>query len=241
MTGGLAAIGGLPDRGPALTRHLDDTVLQPPAVALEAARRALREIAAETLELAVGGLEGASEVETAALRVRQALQQVQDFLAKVPAPSETDAAPQLRVAQMHAVDHLNRLLSPLTPPETVRRVLHHPHLESASTLVLETLKLSIAGLRGEAPDGWVRQVGQQAAAVAELRRAERPRILQETAEGAFAPSLALDLLDAMRWLDRLGYHAWRLSHYLGAENSPEPPVVEETEFAEAETEAANVV
>ena len=38
----------LPDRGPALTRHLDDTVLQTPAVALEATRRALRETAAET-------------------------------------------------------------------------------------------------------------------------------------------------------------------------------------------------
>lgn len=229
----------LPERGPALTRHLDDTVLQTPAVALEAARRALRETAAETLELAAGGLDGSQVVEPAALRVRQAPELVREFLTKVPAQPDADAVPRLRLALMHAVDHLTRLQSRLTPPEPVRRVLRHPHLESARTLVLETLKLSVAGLRGAAPEGWVRQVEQQAAALAELRRAERPRILQETAEGAFAPSLALDLLDAMRWLDRLGYHAWRLSHYLGAENSPEPPVVEETEFAEAETEAAN--
>ena len=56
----------------------------------------------------------------------------------------------------------------------------------------------------------------------ELRRNERPMVLQQTATGAAAPARALDLLDAMRWLDRLGYHTWCICHYLGREDQSEP-------------------
>ena len=60
----------------------------------------------------------------------------------------------------------------------------------------------------------------------ELRRNERPMILQQTVGGASAPARALDLLDAMRWLDRLGSHASRICHHLGSEAPSAPSLTD---------------
>ena len=53
----------------------------------------------------------------------------------------------------------------------------------------------------------------------DLRQKERPLILEHTAANDADPSQALELLDAMRWLNRLGYHTWRICNYLAENNS----------------------
>jgi phosphate:Na+ symporter len=121
------------------------------------------------------------------------------------------------------MDHLTRLQTRLTPPASVRRVLDEPRLEAALKLARAILEQGEAGLRGGAPDDWQPRLEREALDLVELRRRQRPMILQQTAGGASAPARALDLLDAMRWLDRLGYHVWRICHYLGREN-PSAPV-----------------
>jgi len=74
-----------------------------------------------------------------------------------------------------------------------------------------------------APEDWLPRVQQQASELAALQIKQRPEILRQTAGGDSAPDRALELLDAMRWLDRLGYHTWRISNYLGREDQPGPP------------------
>ncbi|MCL4180868.1 MAG: hypothetical protein KJ072_24360 [Verrucomicrobia bacterium] len=209
----------LPDRGPALTRHLDDTVLQTPAVALEATRRALRETAAETFRALRGGLGGpADDAAPSEEQLRPVLDRLREFFPRIPPAAEDEPLSQSRVAQMHAMDHLTRLQARLTPPANVRRALDEAGMETALKLARAILAQGEAGLRGGAPEGWLPQVEQYATSLVELRRRQRPEILQDTAGGASAPGRALDLLDAMRWLDRLGYHTWRICHYLGPED-----------------------
>jgi phosphate:Na+ symporter len=217
----------LPDRGPVLTRHLDNTLLQAPAVALEATRRALRETAAETfsvLRTTLGGPAAAGDARETQLR--HAADRLQEFFAQIPPVAEDEPLSQLRIAQMHAMDHLTRLQTRLTPPASVRRVLAEPRLQAAVTLTRAILEQGEAGLRGGAPDGWLTRVQHQASELAEVRRQERPLILQQTAGGASAPAQALEVLDAMRWLDRVGYHTWRLCNYLGGDGKPEPALTE---------------
>ena len=91
------------------------------------------------------------------------------------------------------------------------------------TLTRSILEEGEAGLRGNAPDDWLARVEKQASELGDLRRQERPLIRQQTAGGASAPAQALEVLDAMRWLDRVGYHTWRISNYLSREGRPEPP------------------
>jgi hypothetical protein len=53
-------------------------------------------------------------------------------------------------------------------------------------------------------------------------------LLQRTATGEWHPLDALDLLDGMRWLSTVAYHAWRAGNYLGADGKPEQAVEAES-------------
>ena len=196
-------------------------MLETPAVALEATRRALRETAAETfkaLRLTLGhhSNDGRDEQEG---RLRPALESRQQFFATIPPGDADEPWSKLRVGQMHAIDHLARLQSRLTLPAGVRRVLADPRLQPAIALSQEILAQGEAGLHGEGDKDACARVERLAHDLAELRRKERPVIMQQTAWGAAQPGHALELLDAMRWLDRLSYHAWRICSYLGGEGT----------------------
>lgn len=221
----------LPDRGPALTRHIDDTVLHVPAVALEATSRALRETAAETfraLRSVLGEAAGEDDEEDRE-QLTQALERLQEFFPRIPPVADDEPLSQMRIAQMHAIDHLARLQSRLTPPGRVQRVINHPRLAAAVAKSREVLRLGEQGLRGDLQGEWLTGVKTKADELLELRRNDRPVILQQTAAGSSQPTQALDLLDAMRWLDRLGYHTWRITHYLGGGPGPAPALKGEGE------------
>lgn len=213
----------LPDRGPAPTRHLDDTVLAMPAIALEASRRALRETACEMFRALRQNLEhpetGVDEA-TRAL-IAQALDQTQQFFARIPA--ETEGAPfgGARVAQLHAIDHLLRLRSRLNVPPGIRGVLGASGLEAAARRAREMLLLAEDGLQGRASADWLVGMQEHAAALEQLRREERPAVIRQTADGRRQPAAALEVLDAIRWLERVVHHTWRVCSYLGREDRAE--------------------
>jgi phosphate:Na+ symporter len=46
-------------------------------------------------------------------------------------------------------------------------------------------------------------------------------VLRQAAEGFGDAVEGLQRLDAMRWLDRVGYHAWRIANYLAGSGRPE--------------------
>ena len=81
-------------------------------------------------------------------------------------------------------------------------------------------------MQGTAPDGWLGSLETQAAELAELRRRERRTVLNRTATGASAPSETLEVLDAIRVLDRMGYHAWRICHHLAGPETVNPAAIE---------------
>jgi phosphate:Na+ symporter len=206
----------LPDRGPRLTRNLDNTLLQAPSVALEATRRALTETAAEIFNLLLTALCDRTGLvqEDRTEELRDSLNRIQEFFEQIPPPGEDAPPSHLHVAQMHAIDHLVRLRTRSTMPKSVMHVLHHPRLQRAKKLSCSILEQGEAGLKGNAPSDWLVQMKELAAGLTELTQTERPLILQETANGGFAPAVAVKLLDAMRWLDRIGSHTWRICNYL---------------------------
>jgi phosphate:Na+ symporter len=104
----------------------------------------------------------------------------------------------------------------MLPPPSVRHVLDDPRLTPALALCREVLSLGEQGLReGGTDSDWPARVSERAQALLELRRVERPLILSQTANGEAPPAHALELLDAMRWLDRLAYHVVRIVSHLG--------------------------
>jgi phosphate:Na+ symporter len=210
----------LPERGPVLTRHLDDTVLHAPAVALEATRRALRETAAVCFDalralFANPAKPRAREEE----HILEAIEQIETFFARIPPSAGAEPYSRLRVHLMHAIDHLIRLRKRLAPSPAIRHMINAPQLAAAEARLCSLLEESAAGLRGGASSDWLARAERQAAELAEFRRKERDAILESTAGAAAPPARALELLDAIRWLDRIGYHTWRICHYLGRDDA----------------------
>lgn len=211
----------LPDEGPALTRHLDNTLLSVPAVALEATRRALSEAACELFKTLQALLDGpATENDFRRIQIEQALNQTQEFFAKIPPITEDAPLSQLRVAQMHAIDHLARLEPRQSPSSGVQRMLIHDRLKPVAAICRSLLESAEAGLHGRAPLDWLDSIKQKSLDLAEFQTQERPAVLRQIGSD-WGPSSALEILDAIRWLDRVGYHAWRVCHYLSGAAKPE--------------------
>lgn len=214
----------LPERGPVLTRHLDDTVLSAPSVALEATRRALSETAGAllgTLRATLAGEDNRGD-DMQRAQIHEGLERVESFFARIPPVAEDEPLSQFRVAQLHALDHLSRLHQQSAPDAALRRMLAHPRLQPAVAATRQVLALAAEGLAGGGAADWLLALEREARALADLRRRERPALLHQTAGGAWTPNEALEALDAMRWLDRAGYHTWRLCHYLGNDRPPAP-------------------
>jgi len=213
----------VPDRGPVLTRHLDASLEQVPEVAVEAIRRTLMECAREMLGCVRVRLHGGGRSDADALATLQAaLRDVRRFLGRVPpfVPPAGKSSPRLAV--VHALDHLDQLAFdlanlPLLPdgagasrlaPTRVRLMTL---LAEAQTWLNET--------KGPAPIAVLQTLASE---VADVRRTGRETILAETAHGDLSPELAAAVLDAVRWMDSVAYHTWRIVHHLGlTENSPE--------------------
>lgn len=219
----------LPDQGPRLTRHLDDTLLQVPAVALESTRRTLVDTTLEVIRqldrLLSSAVARVSDLQRA--EVKEALEKTQRFFAKIPPIADDEPLSHTRVAQLHAIDHLIRLLTRLNISSATRQVLAQPPLQDALTQCREVLTLARQGLLDRVAVDWLAKIERQATSLAKLRRDERLAILRQTAIGKQSPFDALEALDAIRWLERVTYHTWRLCHYLAAEGtengSMEPP------------------
>lgn len=221
----------LPERGPRLTRHLDDSLLAAPAVALEATRRTLVDIAVELVGLVQPMLEssaaGADEARRAELR--DALERTQRFYARIPSSAEQQKLADLRITLLHATDHLDRLADRLALPAATREALLQPPLRQAVSACRMVLALALKGLGGQAPEGWLVEMAGHAEMLATLQRDERLAILRQTASGSRAPLEAMRALDAIRWLERVSYHAWRIGYHLVAvddeETVAEPPAL----------------
>ncbi len=213
----------LPERGPRLTRHLDDSLLAAPSVALEATRRTLMDTALELVDLLDPLLDSGVAAPDPArrLEVAAALDRTQRFFARIPPIAEDEPLSRLRIGQLHAIDHLARLHARLELPAAARLALAQPPLRPALGRCRAVLALARRGLAGRAPAGWLAEMERQVQALAEMQRGERLEILRETAGGGRSPTESLAALDAIRWLERATNHAWRVCHYLAAEDTAE--------------------
>lgn len=209
----------LPDRGPRLTRHLDSSLLQAPPVAVEAARRSLVEVSVGAIELLAPVLEGVRAPGREALRgeLDEGFAGIQRFIARIPSAVDDEPLSRSRVAQLHAIDHLSRLLPRVVPPEGLQGEIHRPELALAREHCREVLRLARNGLRGEERGNWLDEAEGHSRALAALRRTTRLDVLEQTAGGARTPSEALASMDAIRWLERVGHHLSRASRYLATD------------------------
>jgi phosphate:Na+ symporter len=211
----------VPERGPVLTRHLDPSLATVPEVAVEAARRTTMEIAAsllgrlDALLATPGSRPLPADLEPAHL----ALAETRHFLARVQT-AQAAGEHERHLAVLHAIDHLERLVERLRATPGPAGI--GPELAAAAADARHGLAPARAWLAGEdtadaaaAADAVARSEALTRD-LAERRRVQRVLHLQAAADGELDPDIAMERLDAMRWLDSAAYHVSRLVHHLAA-------------------------
>ena len=244
----------LPERAPDLAGYLDDTVLDVPAIAIDAARRTIARIA----EVALANLHESTGGE-ARSRTRDpdlaAALDLQRFVGRISPSTEEERVRYLGV--LHAFDHLHQLraLAEGAPPASL--LAHFPEQLDLARSELALVRDWLAGDgTGPLPAG----IEPAARELAGWRIRRRREVLEERASsnGEHGPedepmthriggwlrlrrdpppgrltqvpaqAPIVEQLDAMLWLARLGHHTWRLAWHTavaaGQRLEGEPPV-----------------
>ncbi len=192
----------LPERDHGFTRYLDHSLLNLPAVALEAVGRSLRECHHALARAVSTRLENrAPAAEEAAAAVSRALPPLRDYLTAIAIECGDQAAETRRISDIHIMDHLARLATAVNAPDLrfgTERLAPWEH----------RLTQLLASLSAETPPP--ESPAALSAALADTRRRERPEILQAAARAGADPASLLQELDTLHWLDRIAHHLARI-------------------------------
>jgi phosphate:Na+ symporter len=214
----------VPERGPALTRHLDPSLASVPAVAVEAARRSAMEIAALLLRilddlLARPGVKPPPDALDAA---HLGLIETRQFISRVQA-AEVAGDQERRLAVLHTVEHLERLVERLRG--VPRPVAFGPDVQAAAAAARAAFDPArvwlgtVGNVNGEIALAAVLSAEALSRDIAERRRVQRVAHLQSAAAGRLDADVAMEWLDGMRWLDSAAYHVWRVLHHMAARSA----------------------
>lgn len=218
----------IPERGSALTRHLDRAVATVPEVAVEAARRSAMAIGGVVTAAAldqVTGRRGGPAIARDLDEAAEALAEVRRFLARVDTArdgqGERSRAHRVHLSTLHALEHLTRLTDTLRRREGARQAGEDPALRELSQRLRESAEALRNWLADESLPHPLAGVEATSRWLAQQRRDRRPEILRRTAGSAVTPDAALGQIDALNWLDRVGYHLWRIANHLSLAKSAE--------------------
>lgn len=206
----------IPDRGPHLTRHLDKSLFHIPAVAVSAAARALQEIALVTLQEAEHLLRDGRHTRHTYEQLwaaQAAMQETSHFLGEIQPSGDDRKLYARRLSLLHAGDHANRLIEACLESE---QPLVGAEAVAAAERLAPNLKIAAEWLVSQEGKGnkVARHLKKASRRLADNRRENRARLLEETAAGLVQPDDAQRYLESMRWVDRIGYHSWRMLYHL---------------------------
>ncbi len=210
-----------PEHGPALTRSLDRSLLSVPPVAMEALRNCLRNCATGLFQILANRLRQQPPdraEETRLNQIETALDQAREFLSEIPKVEHQEEGLDLRLDSLHALDHLVRLLPAarqnhrmVSLPLLADRAAQTAQLLDAAVLLLSRA----AGTRREDDAAPTPDFAAASRDLAAWRKAGRSALLEATARGELSAEDSLRDLDALRWIDQIGYHLWRITRHLG--------------------------
>lgn len=197
-------------RSPKLDR-LDHTLLEEPHVALAALQRSLEEASIELLNVTANLMHGHLPDKKMLSRLGLELDQIHSYADQIHVkPAEHQTWPRLN-ATIHALDHLQRLHERCDEePERALTAITAPELRKLAA----QLRQNIEHLLKQATAGdWVyaeRIARKQAAKLRETNETLRNNILAAVAKGELDVPEGTDGLEAIRWMNRVSHHLWRI-------------------------------
>jgi phosphate:Na+ symporter len=210
FTGGFARLieRMVPERRTGSLRRLDPALLREPDVALDAAFATAADLASTTRR-AVAGLLSEPQRSGGTAALGKATGALADYVEQVRTPAAGQS--NLRhVALLHTTDHLVRLSRRCTQADAAAALMADPTLRRFARCLARMAARPAEKVPRTA--AWAR-LHRLLVRTTETLRA---RTIASVADGTVDAEAVLLRLDGIRWLRRVGYHLWRISHHLDA-------------------------
>jgi len=210
----------VPDRGPALTSKLDDRLLGHASAATYAAEASVAAITHAMFDvvakLLVHGPDHGTKMTLQA--VADALRDARVYSQNIQT-TQTDAPTHMRhMAVIHSLDHLSRLHHRCGQEERISVLADDPELSPIAREIAETVRSYRDGHETGDVESRIKNIRQGLESTGQVLR---EATIDRAGQGATDTDTALLRLDAIRWLRRVCYHAWRLMLHrraMGMEN-----------------------
>lgn len=213
----------IPDTSVSLTRHLDHSVLQIPAVAIESARLTLVDIMHNIATFMNKQLDkddpiSVSKIQEEHERLHTALDETRHFLRTIQIGHGAGKEQVLYVSVLHAIDHLDSIMDDFTDKESLDLLRTSPELEQLLQKTLSHIPVLKCWLETHQPENYKHELAIFSKEMADFRKSHRLTLLNQTAKQEIAPDVAQDLIEALRWIDGIWYHVWRTIVYIEAQS-----------------------
>ncbi len=215
----------VPERPAPFTDRLDRRLFAEPSLAIEAVSPTLRDLVGQAFSLVIEQLEKGAQDARARDQIgllELALAETRRYVERIPLPAEAVDHGDRRVSALHVIDHVRRIADRCKTPERAATLHADASLHELARRSAAALAAACAELRRQR-DPTEDEALDAAHRLAEGRRAVREAVLQRSSGGELGSRLALDQLDAYRWLERVTYHGWRILHHLPRVHLAGPP------------------
>ena len=203
-----------PDTNQSLTTSLDTRLLRSSSAAIDAAY--VTTIAIRTRLMSLLKLQTSLQVrgyhyEVECREIRRAISRLSTFIYDIPSPDNDESLRDRLISIMHILDHLKRLLHRCSQIERIDALSEDPWLRSLTMKlhqgIVETMQVDDLGLIEKTYKDLETEVQKE-------RAGYRNKLV---ADAAHSPNIVYDILvrlDTVRWLQRVSYHMWRISHHI---------------------------
>lgn len=205
----------VPERGPLLTRRLNETLISQPSIALEAVNTTLRDIIEQVTAVLHGLFSNTEELRASAVdlnSVSKAIHETQVYLDKLVTTPDRAKVHQQHIAALHICDHLARIVHRCQSGESIEAIRNDEQLMAIASHIVEhseSLRTWLGGPREPTPVDAIHKAWRMAAERAEPYRAH---IYSVVADDEIPHDDAARRLEGIRWLRRILYHLWRIAY-----------------------------
>jgi len=210
----------VPERGPPLLRHLDDSLLDDPETAADAAAATIRDISGAAMRIMADLIasRGRGFDVTQLQSLEEALEITRGYIDRIPAGPLPAPAHQRRISAIHALDHLRRLVNRCRQFERIARLSSDHRLRRLSGVLQDALSkvaeedVTVSRDRMNRIRSMLRQ----------QRRRYRAHIVEFCVRAPASADEVLYRMDSVRWLHRVAYHVWRILHHVERAQNQSP-------------------
>lgn len=194
-----------------LTQHLDDAIAKNPPIAVEAARRAVIDIALFIIHILKDLISNKEEDFQRRLRfASNALNETKLFMSKVKTNPHESKLYNEHISTLHSIDHLNSIIEACYEKQAIDTLKNSDLFKDMLSNFSNELNESENALQQKSSLDNVEKIQELSQYLANIRKLERIEVLKKTAMGSLDSHTALEFIEAIRFIDRLGYHIWRV-------------------------------